>query len=60
MELDVTVTVNSLDPTIFKIPANDNYEIDHDELIKQMIDHFYNLSSGDNISINVGYPKDSS
>jgi hypothetical protein len=60
MELDVTVTVNSLDPTIFKISANDDNEIDHDELIKQMIDHFYSLSSGDNISINVGYPKDSS
>ena len=60
MELDVTVNVNSLDPTIFKISANDNYEIDHDELIKNMIDHFYSLSSGDIITINVGYPEDNS
>jgi len=60
MELDVTVTVNSLDPTIFKISANGDNEIDHDELIKQMIDYFYSLSSGDNISINVGYPEDNS
>ena len=60
MELDVTVNVNSLDPTIFKISANDNYEIDHDELIKNMIDHFYSLSSGDIITINVRYPEDNS